>query len=141
LRGRCQRCSRLIQRLAGIFCANFGCQPFGSRTCQACWCPMCYRMDTTVDFLVWRKRDPITGLEVVDEGDELRHKVARPGDSLIAPFERDNCAFYRMEYRWPVWTNPGERLLGAYIRQVNLDVFFLLCMISGKTASGLEPVK
>jgi hypothetical protein len=123
--GRCLRCSRLIKRLDGIFCANFGCQPFGSRTCLACWCPTCYRMDTIVNFLVWRKRDPISGLEVVDEGDKMRHRVvARPGDSLIAPFECDNCAFFRLEYHWPTWTSAGERLLGAYIRQVNLDVFW-----------------
>jgi hypothetical protein len=81
-------------------------------------------MDTTVDFLVWRKRDPISGLEVVDEGDELQYKVAWTVDSLIAPFECDNCVFYRMQSFWPTWTNPGERLLGAYIRQANLDMFW-----------------
>jgi hypothetical protein len=107
----------------GIFCANYGYQPFGSKTCLKCWCPTCYWMDTTVDFLVWRKKDPVTGLEIVDEGDERRHKEARPGDALICPFECDDCASFWLERKWPEWTDPGEKFLGAYIRQANLDVF------------------
>jgi hypothetical protein len=86
LQGRCRRCSRLISRKEGIFCANFGCQPFGYKICRNCWCPTCYRMSTIVDFLVWRKKDPLMGKPVIDEGDELRYLEARPGDALVASF-------------------------------------------------------
>jgi hypothetical protein len=73
---------------------------------------------------VWRKRDPVTGEKIVDQGDEMQYCEARPGDTLIAPFECDNCSFFRIEYRWPTLETIEERTLGAYIRQVNLDMFW-----------------
>jgi hypothetical protein len=60
----------------------------------------------------------------VDEGDERRYLEARPGDALICPFECDECVFFRLERRWPDWTDPGTKFLGAHIRRVNLDVFW-----------------
>lgn len=60
----------------------------------------------------------------MDEGDESRHKCARPGDSLICPFECDDCCFFRLEHYWPTWDKPHEIFLGAYIRQANLDAFW-----------------
>jgi hypothetical protein len=45
---------------------------------------------------------------------------------LIRPlFECDDYVFFRLERVWPAWVDPGEKLLGAYIRQANLDVFWL----------------
>ena len=49
---------------------------------------------------------------------------SRPGDSLICPFECDDCAFFQLKWVWPDYELPGDRFLGAYIRQVNLDVFW-----------------
>jgi hypothetical protein len=126
-------------RMEGIFCASYGCQPFGSRTCQNCWCPTRYRRDTTVDFLVWRKRDPVTGLEVVDEGDERRYLEARPGDALIYPFECNACVFFRLKRVWPDWTDPGTKFLGAHIQRVNLDVFW--CRQPGTVWQNLREFK
>jgi hypothetical protein len=54
----------------------------------------------------------------------MRHVVARPGDALICPFECDDCCFYRIQHYWPKWKEPQEILLGAYIRQANLDAFW-----------------
>ena len=122
--GRCQRCTRLITPLDGIFCANFGRQPFGSKICQNAWCPDCYRTPDTINFLVWRARDPVTGNEIIDEGDERRHKEARLGDSLICPFECDDCAFFRLFHWWPNWQTPDQKYIGAFIRQANLDMFW-----------------
>lgn len=108
----------------GILCANFGYQPFGLETCLECWCPTCYRSPTIVDFWVWRRRDPVTGQEVVDEGDERRYQEARPGDAMICPFECDACAFQRLEGCRPSWKAPHEKHLGAFLRQANLDAFW-----------------
>jgi hypothetical protein len=73
---------------------------------------------------VWRKRDPVTNKEIVDEGEEMQYMMVRAGDALITPFECDDCSFFRIEGRWPTWENIGERTLGAYICQVNLDMFW-----------------
>jgi hypothetical protein len=103
----------MISRKEAIFCANFGCLQFGSKVCQNCWCPTCYRISTIVDFSVWRKKDPITGEEIADEGDDQRYMVARAGDALVAPFECDDCVFCRLEYYWPEWKTIKERTLGG----------------------------
>ena len=73
---------------------------------------------------MWRARDPVTGNEIIDEGDERRHKEARLGDSLICPFECDDCAFFRLFHWWPDWQTPDQKYIGAFIRQANLDMFW-----------------
>jgi hypothetical protein len=73
---------------------------------------------------VWRARDPVTDLQVIEDGDERRHKEARLGDSIICPFECDDCAFYRLFHRWPTWSLPQDKHIGGFIRQANLDMFW-----------------
>jgi hypothetical protein len=74
-------------------------------------------------FLGVAKKGSGIGQEVVDEGDEMRHSEARPGDALICLFECNDCCFYRIQHYWPEWKDPQEIVLGAYIHQANLDAF------------------
>ena len=63
---------------------------------------------------------------MVEDVDERRYLEARPGDSLICPFECDDCVFFRLERYWPKWDTPHEKYLGAFIRRANLDAFWAL---------------
>jgi hypothetical protein len=73
---------------------------------------------------VWRAKDPVTGEEIIEEGDQRRYVEARLGDSLICPFECDDCVFYRLHHRWPTWEAPNDKYIGAFIRRANLDMFW-----------------
>ena len=68
--------------------------------------------------------DPVTGHEVIDEGDERRFLEARLGDALFCPFECEECAFLRLTHYSPNKDNPADKWLCDMIRRANLDAFW-----------------
>jgi hypothetical protein len=114
----------MVHQPGGIFCANFGELVAGSKACLNAWCATCCRSPTSVDFLVWRAKDPVTNEEMIEPGDERRHLEARPGDHLVCPFECDDCSFFRLVHDWPDESHPGQEHLLAYIRRSVLDAFW-----------------
>jgi hypothetical protein len=59
------------------------------------------------------------------EGEADRYLTARPGDSLMCPFECDSCLFWKLKKRSPAPSATDERLL-SLIRRANLDAFWAL---------------
>ena len=108
----------------GIFCSNFGQPVTGLRQCRGGWCATCYRESTLIPFSVYRARGADgEELNLPDE-EENRHKTARPGDTLICPFECDFCQFVKLCHHLPrVGTERDLRIL-AFIRRANLDAFW-----------------
>jgi hypothetical protein len=57
------------------------------------------------------------------EPDDEFH-FARNGDHCMVPFECDLCVFRKLKRRSPDFTDPGDDLLIACIRRINLDAFW-----------------
>jgi hypothetical protein len=57
------------------------------------------------------------------EPDDEFH-FARNGDHCMVPFECDLCVFRKLKKRSPDITDPGDELLIACIRRINLDAFW-----------------
>ena len=58
-----------------------------------------------------------------EEGDNLRHKVARAGDHTARMFQCDYCQFQNLKGREP-GVNSSDELLMICIRRANLDAFW-----------------
>lgn len=56
--------------------------------------------------------------------DNDRFMVARPGESLVSPFQCDFCWFINLTGRVFDARRVGDRINLAIIRRVNLDVFW-----------------
>ena len=52
--------------------------------------------------------------------------TARAGDSLMCPFECDECLFWKLKKRSSVLLDPGDERLLGFIRRANLDAFWAL---------------
>ena len=67
-----------------------------------------------------------------DEGHKWKNKKdvarfllnVRPGDMLLPPFQCDNCWFWNVRRRRPDRSNPTDKMLLRFIRQVNLDIMW-----------------
>jgi hypothetical protein len=101
------------------------------------WCGSCYSSNVTVKFPEKKKALDEYG-EMSDPNERERLQVAwgkmhlpddefhsaRNGDHCMVPFECDLCIFRKLKRRSPDLTNPGDDLLLACIRQINLDAFW-----------------
>ena len=50
--------------------------------------------------------------------------TARAGDSLMCPFECDECIFWKLKKRSSDGNDPGDHRLLGFIRRANLDAFW-----------------
>jgi hypothetical protein len=50
--------------------------------------------------------------------------VAQDGDHMMVPFECDLCIFRKLRSQKPTPANPGDDLIMACIRHINLDAFW-----------------
>ena len=60
------------------------------------------------------------------EGEADRYLTARPGDSLMCPFECDECLFWKLKKRSSREGDPADHRLLGFIRRANLDAFWAL---------------
>jgi hypothetical protein len=120
---RCQRCTKKVTQVQGIFCANFGGQAPGLPPCQKAWCAPCYKILPGADFLIYRPIDD-DGEQLCAQGEERDFLEAREGDHLVCPFECDYCAFFRLRGHSPFRDDNTDQLLLTYIRRANLDAFW-----------------
>jgi hypothetical protein len=105
--GRCRACTRQVTLKQGIFCDNYGALVDGLGVCQMSWCATCYRATPGEGFSVFRNSDE-DGEELLEPDDDEVFMVARPGDTLLCPFECDQCAHFKLTGRLAVRRNAAD---------------------------------
>ena len=119
----CMECGNPVECPRDLFCGNFGACRGTLQVCRRAWHGRCYTASLTTTFKIalpendegaaWRK-----------ERQEDRFVRARNGDMLCVPFQCDYCWFFTLKRRHVNAASPSDRLLLAYIRQVNLDMMW-----------------
>ena len=121
--GRCSKCLKITRAPKAIFCGNFGISREGFTACNQSWCPECYEYEGKLQFhrklpendegAKWKKRK---------ESNRFNH--ARPGDSVLAPFQCDDCCYRNLFLKDVNRNSPGDQLMLDLIRRANLDMFW-----------------
>jgi hypothetical protein len=84
------------------------------------WCGPCYTPHPLDKFYQHRPSDE-AGFEWRPKADATRHRVARPGDHLMVPFQCDLCSFRNICHRNPDAACPQDAFLLCCICRANLD--------------------
>jgi hypothetical protein len=69
-----------------------------------------------------RERLQVAWGKMHEPGNEFHY--GRNGDHCMVPFKCDLCVFRKLKKRSPDLTDPGDELLIACIRRINLDAFW-----------------
>ena len=87
------------------------------------WCPECYDYEGKLEF---HRRLPENNENVKwKKTRESNHfNQARPGDSVLAPFQCDDCCFSNLFLRDANRNSPGYQLILDLVRRANLDLFW-----------------
>jgi hypothetical protein len=106
--------------MLGVFCSNFltSCTPWPA--CLQVRCGTCYTPHPLDKFYQNRPADE-AGFEWRPRTDATRHRVARPGDHLLVPFQCDLCSFRNICSRNPAADSPQDTFLLCCIHRANLD--------------------
>lgn len=86
----CRSCPGLVTYKSGIICANYGHRRGPFQNCRGAWCATCFDPHQLDRFEVKLPRD-FHGASLAEVEDEVRFRVARPGDHLVTPFQCPTC--------------------------------------------------
>ena len=121
--GNCQLCGGITTPAKDLFCGNFGASRGTSHVCRKSWHARCYTASSLLTFKIATPEN--------DEGVQWRKQShghhflsARRGDMLTSPFQCDYCWFFNITKRVARDIFNSDARLLAYIRRVNLDVFW-----------------
>ena len=117
----------MIQKGAGIVCANIGHPRLSSRVCSGAWHAECYSQLSTDQFPVLTPADLADAIvdsqDMAEDQEAFRFKFAREGDHLMCPFQCDECHFVNIKGRMPAGLT-GDDVLLLCIRRAILDAFW-----------------
>ena len=113
--GRCHVCTKRTGMPEGIFCANFGQPVYGRPPCHHTWCAHCYCESHLIPFSAFRAKGSDDQELELNETERMRYKTARPGDTVMCPFECDFCEFYKLDHRAPDSSRDRDNRIMALI--------------------------
>ena len=120
-KGRCEKCSEVVNPMEGIFCANFSNSIRGYAPCQKTWhaaCYTCLGKNVEMEFPRMEMEDEAGNLWYKQHERNDRINTGISGANLVMPFQCECCWMRVLENRNP---GPGDERLVASIRRVNLD--------------------